>query len=411
MSRIKIAFLAPEFLPTWGGVGIYSVELLRELSKYSNLEIHVITPKRGKNYNKTKILKEFDNKIFIHNITKANDTFFYNFKFQLALLREFPKLHKKCNFDILHSANLVHMPDIFLKIFNKINIPTVCTVHTTIDSQSKVRGFNNVKGIIKKGEKVEILSKLTYPYIKIMQNYYLKNTDAFIAVSNYTKNLVPKLENISLIYNGINLQKFMNFDKKQRIENPFNFLDNIKLPKILFVGRLLSMKGLDTYIKSIKQVLKKKKAYFIFAGQGNIKKWKKLMTNIPEKYYKFLGYVEYEKIHYLYNKSDIFVLPSLTESFPLTVMEAMASKLPIIATNVGGIPELIENNKNGFLVEPLDYKNLSDKIIKLIENKKLKNKFIKSSLNSIKNKFTAKKKAEKTYKLYKKIIKKWKNQN
>ena len=84
---MKIAFLAPEFLPAWGGVGTYSAELVKGLCSYDDLDIHVITPKRGVDYKLSKIEKYFDGKITFHNISTANDSFFYNLKFQLRVLQ------------------------------------------------------------------------------------------------------------------------------------------------------------------------------------------------------------------------------------------------------------------------------------------------------------------------------------
>ncbi|MBD3204506.1 glycosyltransferase [Candidatus Woesearchaeota archaeon] len=398
IKMFRLAFLAPEFIPTWGGVGIYSVELIRELSKKKDLEIHVITPKRGKNYSKKRVLRYFDDKINIHNVSTANDTFFYNFKFQLALVKEFPKLHNKYRFDLVHSANLVHMPDIFLKLFGQLDIPTVCTIHTTIDSQSRLYGKKKLK-LIKNREKVEILSRLTYPYINYMQKQNIKRTDRFIAVSEYTKNLVPGLKNCRVIHNGVDLKKF-----QKDSNDVLDFLDDIKMPKVLFAGRLLSMKGLDTYIRSIRRILKRKKAYFIFAGTGDVKKWERRLRGVLKKYYRFLGYVRHTDMPALYRKSDIFVLPSLTESFPLTVLEAMASKTPVIATDVGGIPEIISHEKNGILVKPLCHKGLADSILRLLDDLKLRKNISNNGFETVNDNFTTNKMADKTYEVYEEML-------
>jgi glycosyltransferase involved in cell wall biosynthesis len=76
---MRIAILAPEFIPTWGGVGIYTVELVKGLSSYKDLEIHVITPKRGEKYSTKDVLKQLGNpkNVFIHNVSTAKDTFVY----------------------------------------------------------------------------------------------------------------------------------------------------------------------------------------------------------------------------------------------------------------------------------------------------------------------------------------------
>jgi glycosyltransferase involved in cell wall biosynthesis len=83
---MKVAILAPEFIPTWGGVGIYTVELVKELASYKDMDVHVITPCRN-DVGEKEVLKELGKpkNVHIHQISTANDTFFYNFKFQVAL--------------------------------------------------------------------------------------------------------------------------------------------------------------------------------------------------------------------------------------------------------------------------------------------------------------------------------------
>ena len=78
---MRLAFLAPEFLPPLGGVGIYSVNLIKELSKYKDMDIHVFTPSRGEDYNREKVLDYFEHRIKLHNISNASDDFVYNLAF------------------------------------------------------------------------------------------------------------------------------------------------------------------------------------------------------------------------------------------------------------------------------------------------------------------------------------------
>ena len=407
---MKLAFLAPEFLPTWGGVGIYSVELIKNLCKDKDLDIHVITPKRGPNYDPAKISKFFDNKITIHNISKANDGFFYNFMFQLSVLKNFQKLNKKHKFDIVHSANLVHMPDIYLK-FKKIGIPSVTTVHTTLKSQSHVNGKRKLeKGYCKKSM-VERMTVMYYPVIKILEKIYLRRTTNLITVSNWIKGFVKgknNSQNIKLIHNGVDINRFS--PKNNALDRKkLKFLEEIKhvnKPIILFCGRLMALKGLKTLIDSMKQVLEKEDACFVFAGTGNINMWEKLIksNNIPKANYKFLGYVDYEKIHHLYSKADVFVLPSFTESCPLTVLEAMSSRLPVIATKVGGTPEMIKNNKDGILIQAGNVNELSKNIVKLLKDDALRKRISKNARKKVEKEFNTKLMAMETKKFYKDIL-------
>ena len=402
---MKIAFLAPEFLPTWGGVGIYSVNLVKELSKGSDIEIHVITPKRGINYDASKISEFFNDKIHIHNISNANDGFFYNFYFQLSLLKNFNSLNKKYKFDMVHAANLVHMPDIYLK-FQQLKIPSLTTIHTTLKSQSHLNGQVKLRNSAVKKSAVEKLTSLYYPYIEFLERVYIKKTKNFIAVSNWVKRFIKEdnnTKNIRLIHNEVDVNRFSPKPKKS---NEFDFLKDINKPTILFSGRLLALKGLSTLISSMKKVLKKEDLYFVFAGPGNIKQWENQLKGVKKSNYKFLGYVEYEKIHYLYSMSDMFVLPSYTESFPLTVLEAMSSGLPVIASNVGGIPEMINNYEDGILVEAGNSGQLAQQITDLLDNNALRKKISINARKKVVKKFNSEIMAVKTKKFYEEVLSK-----
>ncbi len=77
--------------------------------------------------------------------------------------------------------------------------------------------------------------------------------------------------------------------------------------------------------------------------------------------------------------SDVLVLPSLSEGFPVTILEAMASGLSIVATTVGGLPEIVKDGENGFLVEPNNYGQIAEKVILLLEDEELRYKISKNN--------------------------------
>jgi glycosyltransferase involved in cell wall biosynthesis len=89
----------------------------------------------------------------------------------------------------------------------------------------------------------------------------------------------------------------------------------------------------------------------------------------------FHGVVGLKDLEKFYSEADIFVLPSLYEPFGIVFAEAMSFGLPIIATRVGGIPELVEDGENGFLVPPKDVNSLADAIDKLVSDAELREKF------------------------------------
>ena len=399
MEKIKLCFLAPEFLPPWGGVGISSVNLIKGLSKIKDIEIHVLTPERGRNYNKQKILNYFDNKIYLHNISKANDTFFYNFTFQNAVLKNFDKLNKKYNFDLIHSANLVHMPDIWLK-FKKIKVPSIVTVHTTIGGQ--VQGFLKSNKNFFKMALSEKMSILAYSYIKTLEWFYLKKTSNVLTLSNkFAEDLMKKgfKGKIEVTPNVVDLKEF-DYDKIKFNQKLKRFKGKKKI--ILYAGRIITQKGIELFVKLMKDV----DACFVIAGSGNpkiffdlIKKYK-----IPKQKFMFLGFVEHEDLPSIYKASDIFVLPSYYENFSISLLEAMAMKNACIASNAGATEEIIDNGKNGFVFEIGDYNTMKDHVNALINDKRLRKKIAEESRKKILRCFTIEKMANKTFKFYLEVL-------
>jgi glycosyltransferase involved in cell wall biosynthesis len=384
---MRVALLAPEFLPPWGGVGVYSFELARALSRNRKLELHVLTPVRERRCSEEELARYFRHQVHVHYLSTARDSFFYNLNFQLALWKSFAALHGQYRFDLVHSANLVHMPDIFLK-FRSWEIPFVTTIHTTLDGQSRVNGTKtyNSLGLAP----VEVFSRLAYPYIKTMEKLYLRRSRNFICVSNWVKSLAGVQAEV--IHNGVDEKRFRPVQRRNDV------------PVVLYVGRLLAMKGIDCMIDALRPLMLQKKIRLLCMGAGNSNRYVRKLSGIDPEYYRFLGAVPYEKIHEVYQQADLFVLPSLTESFPLSVLEAMASGLPVVATKVGGIPEMISDGKNGLLVEPNNSGQLRDAVQGLLCNARLKRALEANARQSVESNFTSSLMAKQTYRVYSRLV-------
>jgi glycosyltransferase involved in cell wall biosynthesis len=159
--------------------------------------------------------------------------------------------------------------------------------------------------------------------------------------------------------NSINIKKSLGFDRNMKY--------------VLFVGRLVPIKGVEYLIQVIPDVIQRfKKVRFIIVGDGDSEhSLKKLAEQLEiSEYIHFAGRQPHEKVAKYMVASDIFVLPSLSEGRSITVLEAMACGLPVIAAKVGGIPESVVDTVTGFLIHPRKAKELSDKILLLLENDK-----------------------------------------
>ena len=97
---------------------------------------------------------------------------------------------------------------------------------------------------------------------------------------------------------------------------------------------------------------------------------------------------------------NVFVLPSVKEGFPWVILEAMAAEVPIVATKVGAIPEVIENNKNGILVEPRDSKAIAESIERLLKNRSLGDELAKAGRKTVMEKFSLEKMINEIEKLF-----------
>lgn len=126
---------------------------------------------------------------------------------------------------------------------------------------------------------------------------------------------------------------------------------------LLFLGLLVKEKGIYDLIELLSEYKEKyeRRVRLIVGGNGDVKSFQnKIQEYGLENIISFEGWVSGEKKSRLFNSSDVYVLPSYTEGLPISILEAMSYKLPIISTNVGGIPEIVFNNVNGFLITPGD---------------------------------------------------------
>ena len=110
----------------------------------------------------------------------------------------------------------------------------------------------------------------------------------------------------------------------------------------------------------------------MFGGDGDVEQVKEIIKqNGLENIAEFQGWVNGEKKEYLLNLADAFILPSYNEGLPISVLEAMSYSLPVISTTGGGIPEILKNGENGFIMEPGDKDAIYHAVVSLMEDKNL----------------------------------------
>ena len=193
-----------------------------------------------------------------------------------------------------------------------------------------------------------------------------ERADAVITVSIYEKVFLEKVFKIkgkvSYIPNGIDIETF------RRLGRPYRTYDKI----VVYVGRLEKYKRIDLLIRAFRRVIKRvPHAQMLVIGDGSCRnKLLRLVGRLELKnHVRFLGFVPRMKLLELYAKATVFVMPSRYEAFSLSLVEAMASGLPVIATRVGGMTEIIESAQCGFLIDdpPTEYA-LAIPILSILEN-------------------------------------------
>lgn len=138
--------------------------------------------------------------------------------------------------------------------------------------------------------------------------------------------------------------------------------------RVLFVGRVEARKGADVLLRAVPRVLAQHPdAEFIFAGHVN-EELRNLVDAAPPQV-KFLGVVPHGELPALYQRATVVVVPSLWDNSPNVIYEAMACGVPVVASRVGGIPELVENGATGLLVPPRDVPATTEAILDLLSNR------------------------------------------
>ncbi len=215
-------------------------------------------------------------------------------------------------------------------------------------------------------------------FIKSVERIMLKNADLIIANSKHTKEEIKGMgipgEFIEVVYPGFDLPLSSMERKKSYHTHKGNSI------KLLSVANCSPLKGLDTLIEAIHRLDNPAIALDV-VGDDNFdlnycKRIKeKVLACELEKRVIFHGLMEPKNLSGFYSEADIFVLPPFYESLGIVFAEAMSFGLPIIATNVGGIPELVEDGENGFLVPPGDIDSLVEAIDKLASDAELRERF------------------------------------
>ena len=391
---VEVCFVSPEYLPLSGGTGSYVYYLSKELIK-NGYTTSVVT-----GYGESKDIKiNNQQRAFFLKTFKA--PIIRSFLFAGTAFQKLKKINDKISVDITH-INLPLVPSFAVpKNFGKT---LITTVHSTWKGEAEAIR-NEPYSRLNSNERFMVSFNRV---LRFFEEQTLERSNKLIAVSDFTRRELLKYYNVKedkirVIHNGVDIHKFAPPEDKAKVKQELGFSN--KEFNILSVGRLYARKGLFTLIKSVSIVAKKyRNVKLIISGKGQSNEMKKLVDYAKKLGIRsnilFTGYFPDAKLPKLYQAADIFAFSTFYENLPFAVLEALSSRLPVVTTNVGGIPEMIEDGKNGFLVPPANSAALSDRIIYLIENPAAASEMANQARETVENRFDWRLIVKKVIKVY-----------
>lgn len=348
--KMKIAIVC---YPTFGGSGVMATELGMSLVNHGH-EVHFIA------YKKPVRLTDLNNKLHFHKVNVPDYPLFSFVPYELALSTKLVDVVKNNSIDVLHvhyaipHAYAAYMAKKMLKE-QSINIPIVTTLHGT-----------------------DITLVGNHPSYKTAVTFSINKSDIVTCVSQSLKeDTLDQFEikkNIKVIPNFIDINKYMVQQDLCLHENPIPAKEFI----ISHVSNFRPVKNIANVIKIFYNIQKELKSQLIMIGEGPDKSLaedlcKELGISHLVKFLGNTNQVEKNLCH-----SDLFLLPSSAESFGLAALEAMASKVAVISSDSGGLPEININGETGYVENFDNVDQMSRKAISILSSKE--------SLDNFKNK-------------------------
>lgn len=372
MRIYQLLFEYPPYIR--GGISRYGADLVQNLNKY-NYEIHVFAIG---NATKTNITPRFPGKIYVHwlNVDDTENRLDHNRYYNKLVIEKAIQLSKE-----MKEPDLIHIHSWLssiagIKLQKLFGVPLFFHVHSTI--LGKISALVKYFNLLIKRKNL----RDAFKFVTTIEKRTFNNADKIIVPTKYMKDECIKLYgNISstkviIIPNGVNINKFCPRTLNKNIRAWKIGKDNSS-HLILYVGRIVPEKGLNILIDAIPLISKEvPNIKVIIAGKApktlmssedylNFLKRKIIKHNINNKVV-FAGFIRDEILPYIYNISDLVVNSSFYEPVGLSILEAMASGKPVVATEASGIRDYIRQYKAGIIVKIGDIEQLSEAIIKLL---------------------------------------------
>jgi len=385
---MKICFISPEFPPyTWGGAGRYAYDIANGLAE-EGLDVHVVAAKT-----KNAPSHEKKGNLTIHRYNMCLNPLLFHFSSSLIIRKKVNELDKREHFDIFHGTYGHYF------LYNKK--PLVSTVYHSFTQLSKVRNFN-FSGIKK---------YYSHPYYLILSYFeknILKKSSKIICISQSTQKSVCedygiKKDSVEIIHIGIDFNRFEPIEKEAAKEKLHL---SCKMPVIICISALSSprKRALDA-VRALTYIKKDfPDVFLLLVGKDNdglIPLIRKEVSKLDlQDNVRFAGRVSDDDLVKHYAASDIFLLPSLFEGQGIAPLEAMAMKVPVIATNTSSLPELITHEEDGLLIPIMQPKKIADAVNFLLSDQTFTNKLVDHAFNKVKKEFDIRTTIKKVIQVY-----------
>jgi glycosyltransferase involved in cell wall biosynthesis len=382
----RICLVTHFFPPHMGGIEKVSYEQSSRLTK-SGYEFDVLTSRvKGQNLHPAKGIK-----IFPYSALQIAERFGVPYPIPtVEAYKQFAQVIKKC--DLVHAHGHVYMSSCLAgKLAKEYKKPFIVTQHNTwIDYKSWLNLMENMNDLT-------------------IGKSVLKHADSILTVSKETMKYVLRLgadkTKTSVMYNGVDTNCFQSAKKEESRKK----LGLPKKRKIIFsVRRLVYKNGLDTLIESAALVARNNPdTLFVIAGKGPSKQLieDRIKELGIENNTQLTGFIPDELLPTYYNAADCFVIPSASgEGLPLVLFEAMACELPVIATKVGGTPEILTHMKNGILVPPRNPKAMAEALAKILAKEELRRIIGEEAKKNVEKNFTWEENVRKLEEVYSEFV-------
>lgn len=367
---MKILYASETYLPTINGAAIFTNKLAEEMARRGH-EVSIITLSLDfKNYT------EKDKSITVYRCRSFPTIFKPSQRMGPFNRAHINKLVKEIRPDIVHIQNHFFIGSAVLEAANRLKIPVVGTNHM---GPGDVSGFLPLPNFIK-----NIVDRFIWNrFASVFKKCIYSTAPSKFAYSLFAKHGVYVKG--AIISNGIDLNIFTpsRSGRETILKERYSLPDK---PIVLYTGRLEPGKEMGVWIKSIPYVLEKMEAHFVLLGPGIKKKALQKMAKALgiEKNITFIDSVAYAEMPNFYHLANLFAISSIIETQGLVVLEAMASGLPVVATNATALPELVHDGENGFLFEVGNSRMMGEKIVKILGDPILARSMSEKSLKFIK---------------------------